>query len=60
MMREQMDRLSAENLELTSALQSAMEDSAHMSEKLLLSEQAQDTLRVSTLLLILSIFGFLL
>ena len=50
MMREQMDRLSAENLELTSALQSAMEDSAHMSEKLLLSEQAQDTLRVSTLL----------
>jgi len=46
MMREQMDRLSAENLELTSALQSAMEDSAHMSEKLLLSEQAQDTLRV--------------
>ena len=47
MMREQMDRLSAENLELTSALQSAMEDSAHMSEKLLLSEQAQDTLRVS-------------
>ena len=51
MMREQMDRLSAENLELTSALQSAMEDSAHMSEKLLLSEQAQDTLRVSKLLI---------
>jgi len=45
-MKEHMERLEAENSQLTSALQSAMEDSAHMSEKLLLSEQAQDTLRV--------------
>ena len=46
MMREQLDLMTNENNQLTSALQSAMEDCAHMSEKLLLSEQANDTLKV--------------
>ncbi|XP_023348694.1 chromosome-associated kinesin KIF4B [Eurytemora carolleeae] len=44
-LREHLERVESENSQLTSALQSAMEDNAHMSEKLLLSEQAQESLR---------------
>ena len=40
-----MKRDEVENFQLTSALQSDMEDNAHMSEKLPLSEQAQESLR---------------
>jgi hypothetical protein len=45
-MKEALGRLENENQKLTNALQSAMEDNAHMSEKLLLSEQAQESLKV--------------
>ena len=46
-LKDALSRVETENQKLTSALQSAMEDNAHMSEKLLLSEQAQDSLKVS-------------
>ena len=46
-LRERLQVVEAENSQLTSALQEAMEDNAHMSEKVLLSEQAQESLRVS-------------
>jgi hypothetical protein len=45
-LREALNRMETENEKLTSALQTAMEDNAHMSEKLLLSEQAQESLKV--------------
>ena len=45
-LKDALSRVETENQKLTSALQSAMEDNAHMSEKLLLSEQAQDSLKV--------------
>ena len=48
-LREHLERVESENSQLTSALQSAIEDNAHMSEKLLLSEQAQESLRVNFL-----------
>jgi hypothetical protein len=46
-LREALNRMETENEKLTSALQTAMEDNAHMSEKLLLSEQAQESLKVT-------------
>jgi len=45
MLRERLEMVESENNKLTSALQEAMEDNAHMSEKVLLSEQAQESLR---------------
>ena len=39
-------RLLDENDKLTAALQAAIEDSAHASEKLILSEQANESLKV--------------
>jgi hypothetical protein len=47
MLKEALSQFETENQKLTSALQSAMEDNAHMSEKLLISEQAQESLKVS-------------
>jgi hypothetical protein len=46
-LKEALSQFETENQKLTSALQSAMEDNAHMSEKLLISEQAQESLKVS-------------
>jgi len=43
--KERLEMVEGENRQLTSALQSAMDESAHMSEKLLLSEQAQESLK---------------
>jgi len=43
---EENKRLEAENEKLTSALQAAMDDNAHMSEKLLMSELANEKLKV--------------
>merc|ERR1712025_581959 len=43
---EENKRLEAENEKLTSALQAAMEDNAHISEKLLMSELANEKLKV--------------
>ena len=40
------ERLDEENLKLTNALQTAMEDNAHMSEKLLMSEMANEKLKL--------------
>ena len=45
-MKERLEMVEGENRQLTSALQSAMDESSHMSEKLLLSEQAQESLKV--------------
>merc|ERR1712013_252702 len=42
---EENKRLEAENEKLTSALQAAMEDNGHMSEKLLMSEMANEKLK---------------
>jgi len=43
---EENERLETENEKLTNALQSAMEDNAHMSEKLLMSEMANERLKL--------------
>ena len=42
---EEVARLREENDTITAALQSAMDENSHMSEKLLLSEQANDLLK---------------
>ena len=44
---EENERLKDENEKMTNALQSAMEENSHMSEKLLLSEQAAETLKAT-------------
>jgi len=44
-MEEENDRLKDENDKISNALQSAMEENAHMSEKLLISEQVAENLK---------------
>ena len=45
-MREHLDRVEAENKQLSSALQRAIEDNKQMTKKLLMIDQAQESLKV--------------
>ena len=46
-LKEEVESLKDENEKITTALQAAMEENSHMSEKLLLAEQANDKLRTN-------------
>ena len=46
-LREEMESLRDENDKITTALQTAMDENSHMSEKLLLAEQANEKLRTN-------------